>query len=246
MTDNPRTSVVNGAAGPESVSTRPLAAIILSASEDGRRILATALQGARAEVIRTAPLPSREDLRGLLEPGCDVLLVDIDSEPEPGLELVETACALDPAMTVMVYGTQTDSTLLVRCMRAGAREFLNEPLSSASVAEALVRAAVRREEVQSLKKSKGRTIVFVGAKGGSGVTTLAANFAVALANESGQSVALVDLNVCLGDAALTLGLTSEFPPWMRCKMKSVWIRNWFRNCSCVTTRGSRCSRPRGI
>jgi pilus assembly protein CpaE len=173
-------------------------------------MLAAALESARAEVIRAAPLPHRDDLRELLEPGCDILIVDIDSDPEPGLELVETACALEPAMTVMVYGTQTDSKLLVRCMRAGAREFLNEPLSPVAVAEALVRAAARREEVQNLKKPKGRMAVFVGAKGGSGVTTVAANFAAALANESGQSVALVDLNLHLGDAALTLGLSSEF------------------------------------
>jgi pilus assembly protein CpaE len=87
---------------------------------------------------------------------------------------------------------------------------LNEPLSPASVAEALVRAAARREEVKSLKKTRGKILVFLGAKGGSGVTTIAANFAVALARESGQGVALVDLNLRMGDAALTLGLAGEF------------------------------------
>jgi pilus assembly protein CpaE len=87
---------------------------------------------------------------------------------------------------------------------------LNQPLSSASLTEALMRAAARREEVKCLKKTRGKTLVFVSAKGGSGVTTVAANFAVALAGESGQSVALVDLNLQLGDAALTLGLDSEF------------------------------------
>ena len=89
-------------------------------------------------------------------------------------------------------------------------EFLNAPLSSASISEALARAAARREEVKTLKKTRGKVLVFAGAKGGSGVTTVAANFAVALASESGQSVALADLNLRLGDAALTLGLASEF------------------------------------
>jgi pilus assembly protein CpaE len=182
----------------------------VSTTEEGRRTLAAALEGTQAEVVRAAPLPRREDLLPLLEQGCDVLIVDLDSNPEPGLALVETACALDPAMTVMAYGTQTDPRLLVRCMRAGAREFLNEPLSSASMNDALARAALRREEVKNLKKTRGRVLVFAGAKGGAGVTTLAANFAVALAGESGQSVALVDLNLRLGDAALTLGVSGEF------------------------------------
>jgi len=209
MNDKSKASVVNGA-GPETASMRPLTAVVLSATEQGRRALAAALEAANAEVIREAPMPLLDDLPGLLEDGCDVLIVDIDGHPEPGLVIVEASCALDPAMAVMVYGTQTDSKLLVRCMRAGAREFLNEPLSSASITEALARAAARREEVKSLKKTRGKILVFAGAKGGAGVTTVAANFAVALAGESGQSVALVDLNLRLVDAALTLGLASDF------------------------------------
>src|SRR6266567_582289 len=151
MNNKSKAAVANGAAGPESLSMRPLSALILSATERGRHSLAAAFEGAEAEVIRKAPFPGLDDLPGLLEGGCDVLIVDIDGQPEPGLELVEAAYAIDPAMTVMVYGTQTDSKVLVRCMRAGAREFLNEPLSPSSVAEALVRAAAHREKIKNLK-----------------------------------------------------------------------------------------------
>jgi pilus assembly protein CpaE len=198
------------AAGPNGVSMRPLSTVILGPEEDGRRSLAAALRGTQAELLREAELPSVDELPRLLQDGCDVLIVDLDSRPEPGLDVVESACALDPAMTVMVYGSVNDPRLLVRCMRAGAREFLSAPLASTAVAEALVRAAARREEVKTLKKTRGKVLVFVGAKGGCGVTTIASNFAVLLAKESGQNVALADLNLRLGDAALTLGLTAEF------------------------------------
>jgi len=73
----------------------------------------------------------------------------------------------------------------------------------------MVRAAVRRPARPS-KKTKGRTMVFVGAKGGSGVTTVATNFSVSLARESGQSTILIDLNLPLGDAALDLGINSQY------------------------------------
>ncbi len=52
--------------------------------------------------------------------------------------------------------------------------------------------------------------VFLGAKGGAGVTTLACNFAVAVAQESGQSTLLIDLDLPLGDAALNLGIAAEY------------------------------------
>jgi pilus assembly protein CpaE len=53
-------------------------------------------------------------------------------------------------------------------------------------------------------------MVFTGAKGGSGVTTVASNFAIALSQESGQSTLLIDLDLPLGAAALELGITAPF------------------------------------
>jgi len=79
------------------------------------------------------------------------------------------------------------------------------------VAEALVRASARRDEVRRpKKKTTGKLFVFTGAKGGAGVTTVASNFAVALARHCGGKAGLVDLDLVLGDAALTLGLIPKF------------------------------------
>jgi pilus assembly protein CpaE len=73
----------------------------------------------------------------------------------------------------------------------------------------MVRASVRRP-VRTAQKALGKLLVFVGAKGGSGVTTIASNFAVALARDSGKNVALVDLNLPFGNAGLDLGITAQY------------------------------------
>src|SRR5271165_5446350 len=194
----------------QSVSMNALSVVLWSASEVRRRSLAAALAGTQAHILRESPLPSLDALPSFLEGPCDVLIVDLDRDLELALELVEAALGLHPALTVMVYSPEADRDLLVRCMRVGAREFLTEPLSAGMLTEALVRAAVRRDEVKRPKKTEGKCLVFVGAKGGSGVTTVAANFAVALAMETGQSVALLDLDLQHGDAALNLGLSNRF------------------------------------
>jgi pilus assembly protein CpaE len=122
---------------------------------------------------------------------------------------VENFCANGSA-TVMVYSSKPDPDLLVRCMRAGAREFLTPPFARSTMAEALLRASGRRTATRLPRKTGGRLLVFLGAKGGAGVTTLACNFAVALAQESGQSTLLIDLDLPLGDAALNLGIVTEY------------------------------------
>ena len=76
--------------------------------------------------------------------------------------------------------------------------------------EALIRASARRLETDRRKKVSGKMLVFLGAKGGTGVTTLASNFAIALQKESGREVVLVDLDVQLGDVSLVLGITPKF------------------------------------
>ncbi len=93
----------------------------------------------------------------------------------------------------------------MNCMRAGAREFLPQPIAASALVEALGRAAARRPSVRVGSKEGGKVLVFLGGKGGSGVTTVACNFAVSLAQECAQSTVLIDLDLPLGDAALNLG-----------------------------------------
>jgi pilus assembly protein CpaE len=111
---------------------------------------------------------------------------------------------------VMVFSENADPELLVRCMRAGAREFLTFPLAPEVMEEALVRAAARRPQTREVKKVAGRLLTFMGAKGGAGATMVACNFAVALAKETGEKTLLIDLDLPLGDAALNMGITAEF------------------------------------
>ncbi|MGD0680553.1 MAG: AAA family ATPase [Terracidiphilus sp.] len=196
---------------PDSLGGNVLSIALIGPDAERRKAAATALSGCQGGEIRefsTYP-PSLDDVPRLLEQHYDVIIIDLDSHPEYALELVESICANGTA-TVMVYSMKADSELLVRCMRAGAREFLTLPFAQSTMAEALVRASARRPATRLPKKTGGRLLVFLGAKGGDGVTTLACNFAVALAQESGQNTLLIDLDLPLGDAALNLGVVAEY------------------------------------
>jgi len=196
---------------PDSLGSDVLTIALIGPDEGRRKAAASALAGAQGGDIRefsTYP-PSLDDVPKLLEQRYDVIIIDLDSHPEYALELVESICANGTA-TVMVYSMKADSELLVRCMRAGAREFLTLPFTQSTVAEALVRASARRPTARPAKKTGGRLMAFLGAKGGDGVTTLACNFAVSMAQESSQSTLLIDLDLPLGDAALNLGVASEY------------------------------------
>lgn len=183
---------------------------LIGPDQQRRGAVAIALTGLQAGVTREFPTyPELDEVPQMLQDNYDVVIIDLDSNPEYALDLVETICT-SGTPTVMVYSSSTDSELLVRCMRAGAREFLTQPVASGTIGEALVRASVRRPTGRTVKKAPGRMFVFLGAKGGSGVTTLACNFAVSLAQETSQKTLLIDLHLPLGDAALDLGITAQY------------------------------------
>jgi pilus assembly protein CpaE len=195
---------------PDTLGANVLSVALIGPEETRRREIALAVAGPQANVAREfRSYPDLDDVPQLLEGGYDVIMIDLDSNPEQALDLVEHICS-HSSTTVMLYSVRPDPELLVRCMRAGAREFLTPPFSPSTVAEALVRASVRRPASRSSKKTQGRLLVFTGAKGGSGVTTVASNFAVSLASETGQSTLLIDLDLPLGAAALDLGITAAF------------------------------------
>ena len=196
---------------PDSLGGDVLSIALIGPDEERRKAAATALAGCQGGEIRefSSYPPSLDDVPKLLEQHYDVIIIDLDSHPEYALELVESICAKGAA-TVMVYSVKADSELLVHCMRAGAREFLTLPFSQSTMAEALVRASARRPATRVPKKASGKLLVFLGAKGGDGATTLACNFAVAIAKESGQSTLLIDLDLPLGDAGLNLGVVAEY------------------------------------
>lgn len=190
-----------------------LTVALIGPDETHRNSIAAAVVGSQARVARElTAYPSLDDVPRLLESSqFDVVIIELDSEPEHALDLIEAICSLN-SITVMVYSARSDPAMLVRCMRAGAREFLALPISSgAAIEEAMVRAMVRRPPPRAAtRKEIGKLMVFIGAKGGSGVTTIATNFAVAISQEPQNSVLLIDLDLPIGDAALSLGIRPEF------------------------------------
>jgi pilus assembly protein CpaE len=209
MTSNTNSSI--DATFADSLSTEGLSIALIGPDELTRRGVSDAIRQGRGNEIREfdAYPADLDEVPKILDQQYDVIIIDLDTNPEYALELVESLCANGSA-TVMVFSSKPDSEMLVRCMRAGAREFLTPPFAQATMAEALVRAAARRPASRMQKKTRGKLLVFLGAKGGAGVTTLACNFAVALAQSSGQSTLLIDLDLPLGDAALNLGIIAEY------------------------------------
>ena len=154
-------------------------------------------------------MPWVGNLQVLINEGVDVVLMAVDGDQEAALATIEGLCRAG-SVTPIAYSQGTNDDLLIRCMRAGVREFLIYPFEQGVIEEAFSRTPTRSQLKPETKKVNGKSFVFLGAKGGSGVTTAACNFAVSLAKGTKRTTLLIDLDLPLGDAALNLGITNEF------------------------------------
>jgi Flp pilus assembly CpaE family ATPase len=164
----------------------------------------------RAEVREFDSYPPEPDYMDRLLASSDVIVLDLDSDPDIALGLVEKANPGDAAKFIF-YSESSDPKLAVRTMHAGVREYLLLPLERGALEDALNRTAkFLQERADPSEKAPGNLLVFTGSKGGSGVTTVACNVAIALAQRSDQRVLLVDLALPIGDAALCLGIAADY------------------------------------
>jgi pilus assembly protein CpaE len=96
----------------------------------------------------------------------------------------------------------------VRGLRAGADDYLIKPFHPAELLARIKSLLARFAPAEPLvgRPPLGRILVFYGAKGGVGTTTIAINTAIALHRELGRKTVLVDGNLQFGDHRVFLDL----------------------------------------
>lgn len=108
-----------------------------------------------------------------------------------------------PDVETIVISAEKDSEFLLKAMRAGVREVLPPTFSSAAL-QAAVQRATRKQRPVAAPAELGEVLAFMGCKGGSGASFLAANVAHVLSVRDGSTVALIDLDLQFGDTLLML------------------------------------------
>ncbi|MEN6406421.1 MAG: response regulator [Thermoguttaceae bacterium] len=140
----------------------------------------------------------------------DIGLVAIDSDPTKALELVSRLASASPNCAVLVVSSSSDGSLILQALRAGAKEFLTQPVKIEDLLAALGRIGERRFGPGDQRPRGTQVIAVAGASGGVGTTSLAVNLGCALAQDSKNSVALIDLDLCLGDADVFLDTIPDY------------------------------------
>jgi pilus assembly protein CpaE len=135
------------------------------------------------------------------------LMIDLQDSVMPLSDLGRLAEVCEPSVQVVALGERNDVGLFRSLLKLGVRDYLVKPLTIELLKRTVSVADGKVSEV--VQSRAGKTIAFVGARGGVGVTTLALNVARYLSDETHRRVAYIDLDFHGGAANVMLGLQSN-------------------------------------
>ena len=157
----------------------------------------------------------------------DVIVMDINMPGMDGVAAAEIISQRLPTSPIVMMSVHGEAEQLKRSLSAGAREFLVKPFSADELTTtikgvfekelarrnqlvaALPQAASTPPQGEGEDNGEHEVMAVFSPKGGAGRTTIATNLALALQQETGGRVCLVDANLQFGDVGVLLNLNPK-------------------------------------
>jgi pilus assembly protein CpaE len=146
----------------------------------------------------------------------DAVVIALDADHNKALQLIQQLTMEFPHMPILAVSARGDGQSILQALRSGAKEFLTAPVVLEELLLALQRLRANRAPGDTSNPMTGATradslvLSVLGSRGGVGCTSLAVNIGCNMAQDPKYNVALVDLDLALGDADVALDLIPDY------------------------------------
>jgi pilus assembly protein CpaE len=137
----------------------------------------------------------------------NLVFLDVSSSPDLALQLL-TELSHQGNLQVLALLTGDNPDFILRCLRAGAADFLLQPFT-ADQFEAVLAKLARMQPVLSALTGNCKIVAVMPAKGACGATTLACNLAFYWKRLTKQRILLADLDALTGTISFLLKVKSH-------------------------------------
>jgi pilus assembly protein CpaE len=185
--------------------------LVVSSDPDVLESMKRALASSQFHLVGEA-WPGIEAVRSATQMTPELVMLHVEEPLGPALNTIKSIGHACPNAGIAVVSSLKDLGTVRRIMNAGSHDFATFPLTDDELRDAAQRAvdAITGRENGAGDSGRGgatgTVLTVAGPRGGVGKTSVATNLAVSLARETGTAVALVDLDLLFGSAAIALGI----------------------------------------
>ncbi len=164
------------------------------------------LPGVAVNHVRNYPSP--RELTGAVGGGTSYLVfLDVASEKDQALQLITELTQLGTGVQVVALLPANEPDLILRCLRAGAAEFLIQPFTADQMDAAI--SKLSKAAPSAGGKEPAKILAVMPAKGACGATTIACNLAFQWKRFGSKKILLADLDALTGTMSFLLKTKSS-------------------------------------
>ena len=152
--------------------------------------------------------PVRHQIPEMLRSDVDVCFLDASSDTETALALIPDLLRQQSKLPIIAILAASSTDLVLRCLRAGASDFLIQPFTEEQVDGAVQK--INRLQPSRQSASRGKVFCVMPAKGGCGASTIACNLAFQWKRLGTKDILLADLDPLAGTLSFLLKIKSNF------------------------------------
>ena len=183
--------------------------LLVDDEEQIRKLLETSLQRRGYDVVTASDgIEALRQIRGKMP---DLIVTDVNMPNMNGFELTRRLRAdhRTARVPIVMLSARKQADDILTGYAEGADEYIAKPVEIAVLAAKIEVLIKRMKATAGEVVRRGRVLVFLRGKGGSGATTLAVNSAIALAETKMYKTAVLDLCLEFGNVASHLNLRPQ-------------------------------------
>lgn len=187
--------------------TEPISVVVLSTGLDNFKDIRRALTAEQRVKLLAGGNDADQLYEEIVRLKPQTAIIALGPNADHAVRFIERLHAECPGTALISAAQNASPDLILKSLRAGAREFLRIPISGEELHTVLDRVSefVTTQQVDTPNR-KGRMVAVFSSKGGCGTSFIATNLAAATASKT----VLVDLNLQAGDLPLFLGLEAKY------------------------------------
>ena len=137
----------------------------------------------------------------------ELVIVDISDKTNFVLGIVSKILLHHKSCKFLALTSDYSADMLIKALRGGVRELVNFPVIKTEFIDTIKKI---KNTNQINKEKKSRVLTVFSNKGGIGKTSIAVNLSLELANITKEKIALIDLNLQMGDITTFLDIIPSF------------------------------------
>ena len=203
-----------------TITTEPTRVMVLGEAGPTQQQIVTALDADSEFDFMGTTMPSERMTREIRSAEPDIILVDQLSDDSSMMDLIDSLVTQFPEAAMIAILPDSNPLRAQQVMLAGARAFIVQPFTQANLVSTLRRV----QELENRRKlhqnsgpaaEKGDTVLplkmitVFSPRGGVGTSTIASNLAMAIYEETGQKVLLLEGKQYFGHLAVMLNIRSQ-------------------------------------